>query len=435
MKNIRIFIFILLLFYFGIFKVSAKDTLFSINKYKEENFNFIKESYNKSGSNDGLIVAGEFLKAKENNQIIIEKFNFDGQKIWEFKYKNSKQNYLNYLTYTYNLDNQIDGYLISILEKDSSNTETSQGKILKIDLKGKLISEKTLDFADNLKVNKILPIFNNNNFDGYILTINFGENTSNASLVRFDKDLNIIFRKDQINNENKQITYEDLIIINNNNSMNFLAIENLINNDTTTINLVKFDKNGNKELLKELPMNKSYNLMEYNNGYILYGLTKDVKVSGGTSSYYLINYDLENKEIWESVGDIAISEKHMIKLFPIKEKNTIKEFLLMYKNKNDLSYEVIKLDTEGLLKNKIKKINNEYYNIKDFFQLKDVLYFVGNITCPEEDSCNYDTHSLLLRSDEDKVIEVKDNTVRNISIFIIILILIITFIFIKRKRV
>ena len=148
MKNIRIFIFILLLFYFGIFKVSAKDTLFSINKYKEENFNFIKESYNKSGSNDGLIVAGEFLKAKENNQIIIEKFNFDGQKIWEFKYKNSKQNYLNYLTYTYNLDNQIDGYLISILEKDSSNTETSQGKILKIDLKGKLISEKTLDFAD-----------------------------------------------------------------------------------------------------------------------------------------------------------------------------------------------------------------------------------------------------------------------------------------------
>ena len=65
----------------------------------------------------------------------------------------------------------------------------------------------------------------------------------------------------------------------------------------------------------------------------------------------------------------------------------------------------------------------------------NTLYFIGYITCLEDDNCNYDTHSLFLISDEDKVIEVKNNTARNMFlIFLGIIIFITGFIIFKRKR-
>lgn len=434
MKNIKAYIFVLFVFFLSIFKVSAKDTMYSINKYKEENYKFIEESYNKSNIQDGVIVVGEYSKEKSISQIIIEKYNFEGKKIWEYTNKEEKNEEVDYLTYTYD-NNKIDGYLISITNNESTEIANTK-KILKIDLDGKIVFEKDLFLENSKKINKIIPIFKDNEFKGYIVTATQKKEKSSAYIINYDSNFNTVWQKEETNNYD--IFYQDIIKISeNNNILGYIVLEKIIEKEKIIYNLVKFDNDGNKEFIKQLPDNKTYNLQEYNNSYIIYGLTKDVKVTGGIYSYYLVNYDLNNNEVWESIGDIAINEKNSIKLFPQKEKNHINELLLMYQNNNDLSYEVIKLNTDGLFENKIKKINNEYYHINNFKQINNILYFIGNVTCPEEDNCLYNTHALLLKSDEDKVIEVKDNNIKNIFIasFIIILLIILALIFKKKKRV
>ena len=77
-------------------------------------------------------------------------------------------------------------------------------------------------------------------------------------------------------------------------------------------------------------------------------------------------------------------------------------------------------------------MNNYVY--LDFNFKGNVLYLVGQINCPKDDTCDYDANSLYLVSDEDKVIEVKDNTGRNIIIgFTIFILLIIGIVFLKKK--
>ena len=59
----------------------------------------------------------------------------------------------------------------------------------------------------------------------------------------------------------------------------------------------------------------------------------------------------------------------------------------------------------------------------------ETLYIIGQIKCPEEDNCDYNDNSLLIISDEDKVIEVKESDNTNIiiisSIFIGLIVLLI----------
>ena len=62
MKRLYISILIIVTIFLSTYNVNAKDTLYSINKYKEENLDFIEQSYNKKGKEDGYVVAGEFLK-------------------------------------------------------------------------------------------------------------------------------------------------------------------------------------------------------------------------------------------------------------------------------------------------------------------------------------------------------------------------------------
>ena len=91
--------------------------------------------------------------------------------------------------------------------------------------------------------------------------------------------------------------------------------------------------------------------------------------------------------------------------------------------------------TAPIVKNKIKKIYDEYYDVSDYIFSNDILYLVGQINCPKDDTCEYDSNSLFLVSDEEKVIEVKDNDSRNILIVTgIFIIMIIGTIIIRRKR-
>ena len=96
----------------------------------------------------------------------------------------------------------------------------------------------------------------------------------------------------------------------------------------------------------------------------------------------------------------------------------------------------MKLDLDGTVKKKIKKIYSEYYDINDFDLLKGTLYIVGQINCPEDDTCEYDSNTLFLISDEDKVIEVKEEDNNSIILIIVGLILVIgIFALVKRKKV
>ena len=108
-------------------------------------------------------------------------------------------------------------------------------------------------------------------------------------------------------------------------------------------------------------------------------------------------------------------------------------YLIIYINDNDDSIEITRINTSGEIENKIKKINNDYYSINKFLYSNDILYFVGQITCPDDDNCDYNMKSLFLMGTEDKVIEVEEED--NTAIFIIMgsIVLFIVLLYILRR--
>ena len=104
-------------------------------------------------------------------------------------------------------------------------------------------------------------------------------------------------------------------------------------------------------------------------------------------------------------------------------------------NRKGSNTEVIKIDLDGTINKKIKKINNEYYDINNFYFKDDIIYLIGQINCPKDDTCEYDNNSLFLVSDEDKVIEVKENDSKTILIVITIsLLLLIGGVYLKKRK-
>ena len=152
-------------------------------------------------------------------------------------------------------------------------------------------------------------------------------------------------------------------------------------------------------------------------GFIVYGITNELKLTNNKSTSYFINtYNSELEEVNDSVGSTPIAKDKVLKLLPVIEDNKIKEYLLLYINDVDSSIEVTKINMDGLENSKIKKINNTYYNISNFNTNNNILYIIGQINCPEDDDCDYNNNSLFLISDQDKVIEVKQSDNRNIII-------------------
>ncbi len=407
MKRVVVFITIIITIFICNYNVNAKDTLYSINKYKEERFDFIESSYNKKGNTDGQVVAGNYLKEtkneknvdiKEDYQIILVKYNHEGEKNWDFSYGKNSSDSIDYLTYTYNSEGKVDGYLIAMKksnevsdDSETSNQDEEIGIFLKIDLDGKLVWEKENKISDYVAINKLIPTYNDNQeFDGYIAVATYKTSDSdvNATIIRYDKEYNVIWEKKNKSAKDTEISYNDLVnIYQDNKIIGYAVIENEVSKENTTSRLLKFTKDGDKEVLREdLEKYQSAYLKETPNGYLLFGSTKEVKLKNGDYSYYLINYDSENKELWETIGDIPISEKGSLKLLTDSKDGKITEYLLLYQNLTDSSIEVIKFDQDGIFTNKIKKISNEYYTITDFQSAKDVLYFIGYLSCPEDDN-------------------------------------------------
>ncbi len=439
-KNIIILIIIGLILTYQE-NVYAKDTVFSLNKYQEETYNFIRNSYDNNQQQDGLIVAGNYLKEEieqndevyEDYQIILGKYNKQGKLLWKYSYGKTKEDKIDDLFYTYNESGKIDGYGVC-LEKtlDIGETlpdNTSNTTFLKIDLSGKLVLEKDSGIQKKERIIKISPILKEDKTLDYYIAI--GTINNSSVIVKYDRELNIIWEK-ELNEE--ATTYQEIVPIWNNNQVtSFAIIKSKEENNQKQVFLMKYDLEGNaiNTINDHLEQYDSYQLLESSEGFLLYGITSEVKLKKGEKSYYLIKYNTELGEEWESIGEIPIESNQKINIQKDDEK---KNYYLQYINKVDSSLEVIELDEEGLFQKKIKKIQADYYDIEDFITDGEVLFFVGQINCPEDDTCDYDSNSLFLISDEDKVIEVKEEDSKNILVITIIAVIGITGIVLIRQR-
>ena len=416
-------ILLILLFILSIQNVSAKDTVFSINKYAEENLTIIKDSYNSEQKKDGYLVAGTIVKDKkveENKEFILTKYKKNGNISWIYQYENNINETSINLNYQYNEDGLI-GYLVEIEILNEENIPKSI--FLTIDLEGNLLEEKETNLEENESIQEIINIQQ----DGYIAISNIIDNNivKKSRLIRYNKDLEIIWIKEEI-----EVKYKKIIELSEEGYL--ILREKQTEDKTPLLDIIKVDKEGNNIEVKQTNLEKyqSLSLLSLEDAYIIYGLTSEVKLKNGQYSYFINKYNNNGEELWELIGDDPVKDKNLIQLNFIDNK-----LLLSYKNASDNSYEVVKVTDDGVIDKKVKKIHNDYYKLNYFLSNKNTLYFVGQITCPEDDNCDFDNNSLFLISDEDKVIEVKEKDNNNILIsFGILLLMIMGMLIIKKRR-
>lgn len=377
--------------------VFAKDTIYSLNKYEEENWKFMEHSYSNENKQDGMVVVGEALKETitendntyKNYQVVIAKYNNNGHLNWTYYYGNTSEDRVDSLTYTYDENNQVKGYLVGVTKSyDVLNEARGDNNtlFLEIDLEGKYVKE--FDIPEGI-IEKIISIS-----DGYIAIMN---THTGSSIIHYNNNLETIWKRDF-----QEVEVKDLIVLKEEDKeVGYVIIRGN--------QIVQFNENGENEQVIEELENKPYvSLESTKTGYRVYGVTKEVKLKKGNASYFIQEYTGE-EQLWEVIGDIPVHPDKKVFL----DNN-----LLLYQNKADSSYEVIELNQDGLVEKKVKKIMNNYYHIESFMNEKNTLYFVGQIRCPEDDNCEYNQNSLYLISDEDKVIEVEDKDSTGILIVI-----------------
>ena len=147
-------LFIVLLLVMCLYNVDAKDISYSMNKYDIETFNYIEKSYNTLLKQDGYVLGGSFLKEKieigdniyNDYQVILVKYDKNDKLVWKYTYGNTSEDYIKYLTYTYDENGNIDGYLIITNETYDINEPNIGGNsiIIKIGFDGKLVYERKI---------------------------------------------------------------------------------------------------------------------------------------------------------------------------------------------------------------------------------------------------------------------------------------------------
>lgn len=418
MKKIVLLIISVISFFTYNINVYAKDTVYSLNKYNDEKLTIIDKSYNSKNEIDGFIVAGTYNKKdtekEENPQVIYAKMDTYGNTDWVHSYKSEDavSSNISNILYLYNDENKINGYGLIISIKDTN--DTLKNIILKIDLKGKIIEEKSASIDDNIIISKLISV-NNGEYIG------IANSDDKAYLVKYDKDFNLVYKKEYQEDNVSSASYKDIVPIRKEDNISgYVTIVNIKKNDLEQVKLINNDLDGNvvSTIKDNFESNADPRLEMANDGFILYGITNELKLSNNKSTSYFINiYNSSLEEKNDSIGTTAIAKDKVLKLFPIKDDNNkIKEYLLLYINDNDSSIEIVKINMDGEEESKIKKINNSYYDITNFNASNGILYIIGQINCPKDDDCEYNNNSLFLISDQDKVIEVKQSDNNNIII-------------------
>ena len=407
-------IFLLLIGY----KAEAKDTMYSLNKYKEEYLEYILKSY-KEEKIDGYVVAGTSKKEKEK-QVIVLKYEKNGKLNWEYNYAKEGNNELEGITYRYNEKKEMDGYLLVI-----RNTTEEKHYLVEMTLDGTTEEEHSLSLEKESTIEKIVS-----NEKDYVF---IGQKNDVAFLTKYDKNFNEVWTK-TYQKENVKTSMKDILYYE---EVGYFGLVEIETDKEKSYELVKWDINGDfqKVLKSDFEKEDDPHLEKEKDAYILYGITQEVKLSEKDSrSFYVKKYNLEGVEEWETIGDTSIHQEEVLKLQPVLEEGKEIKYYILIKNSSDDSYEVIQMNIEGLIEKKIKKIKNDYYRMNDFQIDGSNIYFAGQIDCPEEDNCDYHKNALFLISDEDKVIEVKASDSKVVLIVTSIAICGVIVVYLIRKR-
>lgn len=400
-------------------KVEAKDTIYSLNKYKEEELKFILADYKEDKVN-GFVVAGTYVNQEdndENQQVLLMKYSKNGSLLWNYTYGTDNKDEIYGLSYSYDEEHNKNGF--TIITQEEGYTPI----FIKVDNHGKIVEEKPTTLESNTKIEQLIEIE-----DGYII---IGSKNDVAFIARYNSTLDLIGMKDY-EIESTKTTMTDGVSIGN----MFYGIVSL-EAEETSYQLIKIDLDSNiiKVVKEDFEKTIPPKIEKGKDYYLLYGLTKEVKLSDQNSgSYYLKKYNLEDEEEWETIGSTPIDEKNIIQIQTILDEENVKEYLIMSTNNSDNAIEVTRIDSEGVIDSKVKKLKNDYYDINEFYFYEGNIYFIGQMNCPEDDNCDYDATSLFLVSDEDKVIEVKDNDSKTILVITTILITGIIVVYIIRKK-
>ncbi len=413
----------------------AADTVYSLNKYSEEKFETIIDSYNKENKQDGFIAAGTVLKEKitvddkeyKDYQVALVKYDVTGKVKWIFNYGKTTADELDSLAYTYDEENNINGYLIVMKKSNDIEEEPYNTSVfVTVDLNGKLVEEKEISLDENSTITKIIPIIDH---EKKILGYTAIGKSDYPFIVKYDNNLNLITVKKY---ELENTTFKNISVIRNQKTLDSYTVS-LTENKETLINKVnKYDLELNEvgQIYTNEYTYDNIGFVEENDGIVIYGLTDEVKINETDSpTYYIVKYNIKNELVWETVGNVPVDKDNNIKLI-----NNHNEFLIMYTNDTDKSDEIVKVDFEGLIKEKVKKIKNDYYDITSFNTYNNTIYFIGQITCPEDETCDYDANSLFLISDQDKVIEVQKKEASSISLVAILFVIAIILVVTVRKK-
>ena len=427
-------LFIVLIAMLFCYNVHAKDTFKTINKYKEESLDIVIDGYDKENRKDGLVVAGTYTKEKDDvldTQVTIVKYNYNGKKIWNYDYGKTDVDKLYCLSYTYNENKEIDGYLIVVdSTKDVVDSVEVSPIFIKIDLNGKEVSEKALGLLVGSNITKIINIE-----DGYIIVGSTNNGNKNIGFIsKYDKNLDRVWMKNFDNNDYSSVEINDIVSFGE--TGNYAIIESDVNDSDGKYLLKIIDANGNvvSTIKEDFDYLDNPKLIGLNDSYIVYGYNYNVKFDNEKNiAYYVLKYNDSNEIEWESLSKTPVSDLKPLSMYPVFRNNKLDEYLMMSTNDNDSSVEITKINLDGEIKNKIKKINNAYYDIHSFAFSDDILYFVGQINCPDDDNCDYNNKSLFLISTEDKVIEVKEDDNKTIIIISGIIIILTGILYVLRK--
>ena len=394
------------------YNVYARDNVYSYNKFSEENLEMILET-----DKNEVVVAGNYKDSEEKTQVFVIMYESTGKILWKYINEQEEDNVVTGIINTYDENHEKNGYLVLIKENDKAPVFT------RLDLEGKLVSEINSSLSVNTTINKVIEVS-----DGFIVT---GAKDNKAFIAKYDYNFNLLMINEYTDDSTSII---DVISLKD----SFYGIKKTTVDDSNSYLLLKFDSYLNEvSIVKEdFEINQEPHLLGLDKAYILYGLSKEIKTSKDKiGGYYLIKYNDQDTEEWETVGDSPADLEKTIKVQGIYDNNKLlKEYYVLSTNSSDNSIEVVRVTLDGLIGDKVKKIKNNYYTVNDYLYKNNILYFVGQINCPEDDNCDYDANSLLLVSTEDKVIEVKDNDSKNIIIGTVIISISVILMYIVRKK-